>query len=59
MAKLPTPEVSTSAVPMASTADRSDTRASSSFVNEQLGPDYKLMICPYGLTSINEMPLQA
>ena len=39
-----TPEVSTSAVPMASTEDRSETRASSSFVNEQLeellGPDY-------------------
>lgn len=39
-----TPEVSTSAVPLASTEDRSNTRASSSFVNEQLeellGPDY-------------------
>lgn len=39
-----TPEVSTSTVPMASTEDRSDTRTSSSFVNEQLeellGPDY-------------------
>lgn len=38
------PQSSTSAVPMASTADRSDTRASSSFVNEQLeellGSDY-------------------
>lgn len=39
-----TPEVSASTVPMASTEDRSETRASSSFVNEQLeellGPDY-------------------
>lgn len=39
-----TPDVSTSAVPMASTEDRADTRASSSFVNEQLeellGSDY-------------------
>lgn len=44
LAKLHTPEVSTSAVPMASTEDRSETRTSSSFVNEQLeellGPDY-------------------
>lgn len=43
-AKILTPEVSTSTVPMASTEDRSETRASSSFVNEQLeellGPDY-------------------
>lgn len=43
-AKIQYPESSTSAVPMASTADRSDTRASSSFVNEQLeellGSDY-------------------
>ena len=44
LGKLRTPEVSTSAVPMASTEDRSETRASSSYVNEQLeellGPDY-------------------
>lgn len=43
-AKTGTPEPSTSAVPMASTEDRSETRASSSYVNEQLeellGPDY-------------------
>lgn len=55
-----TQEVST--VPMASTEDRSATRATASFVNEQLeellGPDYKLMICSKGLTSINEMTLQ-
>lgn len=42
--KMPSPEVATSAVPMASTEDRSETRASSSYVNEQLeellGPDY-------------------
>jgi DNA-binding NarL/FixJ family response regulator len=43
-AKCITPETSTSTVPMASTEDRFGTRASSSFVNEQLeellGPDY-------------------
>ena len=43
-AKILTPESPTSTVPMASTEDRADTRASSSFVNEQLeellGPDY-------------------
>ena len=43
-AKPGTPEVSTSTIPMASTEDRSETRTSSSFVNEQLeellGPDY-------------------
>ncbi|MCV5180176.1 helix-turn-helix domain-containing protein, partial [Escherichia coli] len=42
--KSDTPEVSTSTVPMESTEDRSDTRATASFVNEQLeellGPDY-------------------
>ncbi|HDZ8883091.1 TPA: hypothetical protein RUX32_002835 [Aeromonas dhakensis] len=52
-----TPEVSTSAVPMASTEDRSETREdASSFIDEQF---YKLMIRPKGLTSINEMTLQA
>lgn len=43
-AKMEYPEVSTSTVPMASTEDSTGTRASSSFVNEQLeellGPDY-------------------
>lgn len=42
--KCTTQEVSTAAIPMASTEDRSETRASSSYVNEQLeellGPDY-------------------
>lgn len=52
-----TPEVSTSAVPMASTEDRSETREdASSFIDEQF---YKLIIRPKGLTSINEMTLQA
>ena len=52
-----TPEVSTSAVPMASTEDRSETREDArSFIDEQF---YKLMIRPKGLTSINEMTLQA
>ncbi|WP_227016165.1 helix-turn-helix domain-containing protein [Aeromonas veronii] len=45
---LHTPEVSTSTVPMASTEDRSETRATASFVNEQLDalldPGNKLMI---------------
>ncbi len=43
LAKPGTPEVSNSAIPIASTEDRSETRATASFVNEQLeellGPD--------------------